>query len=336
MTDTSSARVYVTGGSVQTPPAQGSGVQYLRKIGLLVTSGAQALDLSDMEIHFETFAADATAPNRAVIRVYNLSADTSKQVQKEFQAVQLQAGYQGSGNFGQIFRGTIKQFRRGRVSALDTYLDILAADGDEAYNFGFVNTTLAAGASGTDQVNTVAGAMGNYGVTAGQLEGLGTSATGGVLPRGKVLFGLAKDALKAPTDTAGVSWSIQNGQLVTVPLAGYLPGTAVILNSATGMIGQPEQTDNGIEVECLLNPNIRIGTQVQINNADINSSTAQLPGFNYGVPPILADVTADGFYKVLVVEHKGDSPYGPSWTSHLTCLAINASSPPTSSVLPYG
>lgn len=314
-----------------------SGLQYLRKIGLVVGNASGAgLDLSNMQIHFNVFAADTNAPNRAIIRVMNLSTTTSKMVQKEFQTVALQAGYQGQGNYGLIFQGTIKQFKRGRISALDSYLDILAADGDEAYNFAFVNKSLAAGSSQMDQVKAAASSMNQYGVTQGQLDGLGTTGTGGVLPRGKVLFGLAKDQLQSPTDTAGVSWSIDNGKLVTVPLTGYLPGTAVVLNAATGLDGVPEQTDNGIEINCLLNPNIKIGTRVQINNADINSSTQLQPGFNYSTPPLLADVTMDGFYRVLVAEHEGECPYGAKWTTHLTCLAVNASSVANNSVLAYG
>lgn len=44
-----------------------------------------------------------------------------------------------------IFDGTIKQYRRAQKPVrMNTYLDILAADDDEAYNFAYCSRTLAA------------------------------------------------------------------------------------------------------------------------------------------------------------------------------------------------
>jgi archaellin len=316
-------------------------LQFIRKVGLVVgqSSGGNGLDLSSMQIHFQVSQQDTETPSTAIIRVFNLSDNTEKMIQKEFQNVVLQAGYEGEGNYGQIFTGTIKQFKRGRLNAKDSYLDILAADGDKAYNFALVNKSLAAGSSVKDRVETIGQAFEKYDVSTGTLQGLdkATAATGGVLPRGKVMFGLAKDQLGAPTATAGVSWNIQDGKLVTTPLTGYAPGEAIVLNSRTGMIGTPEATQNGIEVQCLLNPKIRIGTRVQIDNKLINQSTVKEQGFpRYTDLSFPATVTADGYYRVLVVEHEGECPYGESWTSTLTCLAVNQSSSPDTSVLPYG
>lgn len=310
-------------------------LQYIRKVGLVVGTGEKGLDLSAMQIRFHVSQEDTEAPSTAIIRVYNLSESTEKKVQKEYQNVVLQAGYEGSDNYGQIFTGTIKQFRRGRVDALNSYLDIYAADGDKAYNFAFVNKSLMAGSSISDRVDTISQSFEKYDVTKGQLDGLTseTAATGGVLPRGKVLFGLAKDQMRAPTETAGVSWSIQNGKLVTIPLTGYLSGEAVVLNSRTGMLGVPEATQNGVEAQCLLNPRIKVGTRVQISNKLINQTTVREQGFpRYTDLSFPASVTNDGFYRVLVVEHEGECPYGDAWISSLTCLAVDQSSAPSDSV----
>ncbi|MGC8165472.1 hypothetical protein ACP3WT_28400, partial [Salmonella enterica] len=68
---------------------------------------------------------------------------TRQRIEQEFTRIVLQAGY--AGNYGIIFDGSVKQVRRGRENQTDTYLDITAADGDSAYNFAVVNTSLAAG-----------------------------------------------------------------------------------------------------------------------------------------------------------------------------------------------
>ncbi len=309
-------------------------LQYIRKVGLVVGKGEKGLDLSSMQIRFQVMQEDTESPSTAIIRVFNLSSTTEKKITKEYQNVVLQAGYDGDNNYGQIFSGTVKQFKRGRVDAKTSYLDIYAADGDKAYNFALVNKSLAAGSSVKDRVEAITESMNQYDVTKGQQDGL----VGGVLPRGKVLFGLAKDQMKSPTDTAGVSWSIQNGKLVTIPLTGYLPGEAVVLNSRTGLIGVPEATQNGVEAVCLLNPKIKVGTRVQIDNKLINQTTVREQGFpRYTDLSFPASVTEDGFYRVLVAEHEGEAPYGSGpWFTNITCLAVNQSSAPASSVLPYG
>ena len=124
-------------------------LQYIRRCNLLVSkANGDGLDLGSLRVVFKIKKSDAQTPNTAEIRVYNLSENTAKQIQKEFTQVTLQAGYES--NYGVIFAGNIKQVRMGRENGVETYIDIAAGDGDDAYNYAVVNTTLAAGASHTD------------------------------------------------------------------------------------------------------------------------------------------------------------------------------------------
>jgi hypothetical protein len=306
---------------------------FKRRATLVVaTAGNVGLDLSQMRFKFKTEQSDVETPNTAVIRVYNLSKETMDAItgkgSLEYTTVILDAGYEDSVQFGTIFNGTIKQFRRGRESNVDSYLDILAADSDIPYNFAVQNTSIPAGSTAAQRVQSSIDAMG---IKAGSLNLLG-----GTLPRGKVLFGLAREILRDEADTQQASWSIQNGALQMIPLTGFLPTEVVVLNSFTGMIGVPEQTDEGIKIRSLLNPMLVVGGRVKINNNDINQIFAQkgftLPAgqqaFNkFGGPGSLqlpADVSADGIYRLFVAEHVGDTR-GNEWYSDLTCLSFDAS-----------
>lgn len=296
--------------------------QYLRSCSLIVsTIGGDGLDLSDLRIEFNISQADIQTPNSASIRVWNLSADTSKRIEKEFTRVTLQAGY--GKDVGIIFDGTVVQLRRGRANATDTYLDISAADGDAAYNFGIIVTSLAAGAKPEDQYRAATAAFEKYGVTAGEIPeaGLGDQA----LPRGKVMFGMARDYMRDLADTTLTTWSIQNGKVNVVKRDGYLPGEAVVLNSQSGMIGIPEQTVGGINVKALLNPQFRYSGRVQINEADINRAAVSL---NASSPTVyLPRLVEDGFYRIVVCNHSGDTR-GDEWYSDLICVALDDTTPP--------
>lgn len=292
------------------------------------TADQPGLDLSEFRFNFVISQADVQTPDTAQAKIYNLSDQTMALISKEYQRLIIQAGYE-NGNYGIIFDGTIKQVRRGRENPVDTYMAISASDGDLAYNFGLISTTLAAGAGPNDQVNAIMNnAFGPQGITAGYMAPL----TGGILPRGKVLFGMAREHMRDIAATNGVTWSFQDGQLTVIPLTSYVPGEAVVLTSKTGMIGLPEQTNNGIAIRCLLNPRIKIGTRVQINNKSIQQAQADL---QYTAINLFADVSADGFYRVLVAEHRGDTR-GNEWYSDLICLTVDPTAPVVNSVKPFG
>lgn len=294
--------------------------QYLRKITLVVgDSAGQGLDLSALRIKFSTKKGDLQTPNTADIRVFNLSDDTSQRIQREFSSVVLQAGYDG--HFGVIFRGNIKQIRRGRESGTDTYLDMFAADGDRAYNFAVVNKSLAAGAGHAERVAACADAMSGHGVTTGHMADMPHTA----LPRGQAMYGMARDYMRDAAQSTDTSWSIQDGQLTMLPVNGYLPGEAVVLNAKTGLIGTPEQTQDGIRVKCLLNPRLRIGSRVQIDNASVQRAKIGMSYTAINTTPRVAD---DGFYRILTAEHSGDT-HGQDWYTSLICLSLDDTLPPS-------
>lgn len=310
------------------------GGQFLRYGQLVVSKGAQGLDLSKLRFRFEVRAADNETPNTLVVRVYNVSDATRNSIIAEFDTVTLTAGLV-NGPQGNIFQGDIKQFRFGRERNVDSYLEIRAGDGDKAYNQTLVNKTFPAGTTDAQTLSALAAEMGLP--VAKTAEGYLT--TGGILPRGKTLFGMARLHMRDLAQKNKCRWSIQNGVVTLVPNTGYLPGQAVEINSATGMIGTPEQTDNGIMVRCLLNPLIKIGQAVKINNADINQASLRS---NFGFPSYTsqyypATVANDGLYRVLVAEHVGDTRgTGGDWYTELTCLDIDQSSASNNAVLAQG
>lgn len=321
-----------------------AGTQFIRKVSLLVSLGNTMLDLSQMKFTFKVYQSDVETPNNAVIRIYNLSDATIAKITgpapggststpgPEFKQVTLSGGYVNA-QFGLIFLGTIKQTKRGRENAVDTYFELLCSDSDLAINFGFVNTTLETGnSSAAAQAQAVSDANTQVqpNATLGDTSGL----AGGTLPRGKVFFAMGRDVSRDLAKSNQCFWSMQNGKLQYTKRTAYLPGTAVVLNAKSGLIGQPEQTEEGILITCLLNPNIVIGSVVQINNKAINT-TSNAPG---GVPfnqvsgiQLLASIAADGNYRAFVVEHNGDTRGNP-WYTTITALSIDTSAPDNSAV----
>ncbi len=312
-----------------------SGVpQYLRKASLKIGDADEAIDVSDLRFRFYIRRGDIQTPNTADIRVYNLSPATAKKISAEFTRVVFQAGY--AGNFGTIFDGTIIQARRGRENPTDTYLDITAADGDQAYNYSVTALSLAAGqTSPKTQVEMIVRDMANHGVSKGYIP---ESLSSQPLPRGKVIYGMSRDAMRKVAQNADVAWSIQDGQIDVVPLTSYKPSSEVpVITAATGMIGMPEQTANGIRVKVLLNPMMKIGQLIKIDNKSILQQRYSLSvgqQVQNGNDALASKLNDDGLYYVMRVDHSGDTR-GDQWYSDMICLAVDATMIPKSQALSY-
>ncbi len=292
------------------------GRQWLRACSItLADSGGQGLDLAALRVTFTTRKGDAETPNTADIRIYNLSPATANRIEKEFTRVVLEAGYQS--NSGVIFDGSIRQVRRGRDGGTDSWLEIQAADGDQAYNWATVNSTLAAGSAPADRVSECERSFAGKKTRSGYAADLGNDK----LPRGKIMYGAAKQYMRGVTDTTDSSWNFQDGQLNLVKNDAYLPGEAVVLTHETGLIGTPEQTNEGVSLRCLLNPKLKINGRIKLDNksvqkarSDVRDSAKRAPGMDN-----------DGIYRILSVEFSGDTR-GNDWHASITCVALDGTS----------
>lgn len=292
--------------------------QYLRAVSLVVGDNAgNGLDLSQMHMQFEVRNATVQTLKTATITVYNLSSDTANLIQNEFTRVALSAGYLG--NLGLIFQGQIATVKHGKRNATDTFLEIVAQDGDQAYNFGVTNRTLAKGWTPDDAYNAFLQDLEPYGITAGHKPEFSNNASVDALP----CYGMTRDFLRTLADDQECRWSIENNKLDFVPITGSLPDAVVVLTSQSGLIGTPTQTFQGIEIKSLLNPLVRAGGQVKIDNASLVTMKQNFPLLGQQTE-IVAGEDRDGLYSTRMVTHTGDTR-GDEWYTEMICLAVDPS-----------
>lgn len=299
-------------------------LQYLRKVSFVVGNEGDALDFSQFRVTFNVRRGDYQNPNSCDLRIFNLSDSTANRIHDEFTQVAVQAGYEG--NFGLIFRGTIKQVRKGRLDQLDSYVDVTAADGDEAYNFSTMALSLAAGATPSDSVQAFLKVMASQAINQGYTPELSTNGS----VRGKVFYGATKDEVRKFAMANQLSWNLNDGRLSFIPLTSYVPSANVpVISPQTGLIGVPEQTQNGIEMRVLLNPSIKIGQLVQLDSTALNllryGLDVQSQATNIRLSKSVK-TSADGLYYVMVANHMGDTRENSYYTD-LVCLAVDASVP---------
>lgn len=164
--------------------------------------------------------------------------------------------------------------------------------------------------------------MVKFGVGEGYRPDLG----GRPLPRGKVMFGMARDYLETVARSTQTLWSIQDGKVQMVPETSYVPGEIPDINYKSGMVGLPEQTQNGITVKMLLNPSVKIGRLIHLNNASVQQYEYSLANDQQAENQRIAlqnKFNSDGYYYVMSSEIWGDTR-GTDWYTEVICLAVDA------------
>jgi len=298
--------------------------QWLRAYELTIgKGGGEGIKTNELKVSFEIKKGDTESPNEATIKVWNLSDNTLQRAMKEFDRVILQAGYQS--NYGLIYDGNIIGKRIIHENGVDIILELTCGDGDEAYTNAVINKTLKAGAKPEDTVKEVVNSFKKYDVQSGEIP---TFKDQKELPRGKVFFGMARKYIRQAANTTDTSWSIQDGKMTMVEHDGYMSGEAVVLTSATGLVGAPEQTNDGINIRCLLNSKLRVNGRIKIDNESVQMAKKEIgkDAKKQDKQPTALD--ADGFYRILQIKYIGDTR-GQDWYCDMVCVSIDDTSKKT-------
>jgi hypothetical protein len=305
----------------------GATIQWNRQFTLTVGKGGTGTMIKPpLKVEFEITKTIKHIPNVAKILVYNLAQDTEAKIKGEYDEVILSAGYEGSEQL--IFRGNIRRQFSYRQDT-DWILQIDAADGDKDYRNATIDVTFAAGTTVSQLIDHIAGKF-NGGTTRGHMSFIDSAFL-----RGRTFSGMAREWLTKIADEAGAHWSIQDAKLIMVSATSTLPNEAIVINAQTGMLGAPEVTNDGIKVNCLLNPGILVAGKVWLDNNDLKARIAKEHEKKVSAsgrphpkkpPKTLARLDPDGIYKVNQIVHKGDTR-GMEWVSEVLCEALQKSIP---------
>jgi hypothetical protein len=140
---------------------------------------------------------------------------------------------------------------------------------------------------------------------------------------------MARDLLKTIGYATGSTFTIVNDKAQMVKNDNFKPGDAIVLNSSTGMVGRPQQSSDGIRARMLINPRVAPAVKLKIDEASIDK---QLFNPAYGAEvnnTMIPDIAADGIYKVLYVDHIGDTR-GGVWYTEATCMSASSDKVPFS------
>lgn len=332
--------------------------QFIRCCSLLVVDqSGKGVDLSDLKIVFQVQHAIQQRPRQLLVRVYNPLPEHARKGLSEFTRIILSAGYES--NYAMIFDGNVQQARSGQERGTDTFIDIVATAQDAAYTQATSNRVLPEGWSYKDVHEQVAmdftetikkfkNDIQNSNIKSSDaqktnLEAKAQKITAGTLinnnqkaPRPKVIYGNTRDHARNLGNSTQSQWLFNGNRIDYYPIDNSTPlvneNEAIVLEPRSGLIGRPIQAQGEINATCLLNPRLSPGTKVKIDSAYI---LAQQVGTGYTTVDVnlrrengrtfMAGISKTGIYRVISVDHRGDTR-GNEWYSQIICIdAANTS-----------
>jgi hypothetical protein len=305
----------------------------------------QGIDLSDLRCVFHIDKSVSRNPNLLYVRIYNMAPKTMAKV-IAMKRVQVSAGYKYA-EYGVIFEGTVTQYVRGKENPTDTFLDIYAGDGDKALTAATTHTVFQKGSTQLDVLNKTRADQKAADDAVKEAE-LSPALTKNLLAaryRAHVANESTAQAQRALEVAYAFNTFSDNNTLHAVGKDDYRPGEAVVLTPKTGLVKIPEVTPQGIQIECLLNPKLKLAGLVKVetnllsgvpylpgSQVEVDSNGRIIPGHEAGgsiaqvargpgQTKISAFTSPEGTYKIILMKLVGDTR-GMPWYCQLICLAM--------------
>jgi len=256
------------------------------------------------------------AVNYTEMSVYNVMPELEIMLAACGTRVQIEAGYV-NGNFGVIYDGAIFQPMWEREDHVTTKLTFKCIDTMDMIFANHVETKGTALDGQKNMLIQMMAASRKPFQVAHWSEGIVSNP----LPRPKVFFDtpvwyLRKFAQQNGTLPTGIDRKIyMDRPQDTIPLGDATKNALELSPGQGGLIGWPQQTQDGIYLTCLLNPNITVFNPVPMLIKVKNRLIRQME-IPYNQEPI-ARLDEDNMYRVLAVEHVGDTR-GQDWYTKIT------------------
>lgn len=292
-------------------------------------NGETAMDVSQLKCTFSCVKSIMEA-NYSEVTIFNLSPETENKIIQEGYRVVIEAGYEGS-QYGIIFDGFVIQPIRYKEGGTTYKLTLVSMDADTFMKSGAISFSLTRGQNSRAIIEHIA----NTATVSVELGSISAKLSDTQLTRGKVVFGKAADYLRQLAQSESATFYMEDGRVNIIKAEDYPinddGGEIIDLTPQSGLIGVPEQQDYGATIKMLLNPRVKLGSFIHVDNSLIRNQQ-----FQQGQVPYMLD--QDGIYRVIKVTHEGDTRGNDWYTEAVTVTQSGADIPnmmPNANVNPF-
>jgi len=253
--------------------------------------------------------------------IWNLTSDWQQKIIGEGSEIWFYAGYK-EGNYGLLFSGKVFQPFLTREGVVNYKLTLMCMDGDRLFKDNFISTNMPAGYTESQLVNAIAAQA----FTPIPVNKITERLAPSQLVRKSTIFASPDVPIREVVRNNIDSYLyMREGKLNIVDVNESDSSQEPLgINSKTGLVGTPQQTDFGINFRVLLNPVIGITNPPMEVKVDLSKVNIAMQRAVLGRPVSVVDQT--GWFKVGGVRHFGDSR-GNEWYTDVTGYALSGKTP---------
>lgn len=253
--------------------------------------------------------------NKSTLKIYNLSEETRKALEKPDIRCDIYAGYTEEDGAIRIFTGTtISVHSKDDGKDLVTQFDL--SDGQIAVRDCEFSLSFAPGVPGNTVIKAIARNMGLPVI-------FGEGATFGTFVNGYSFVGKGETALSNICYGSGCTWSIQNDIIQIILDNGIVANRGLVFASDSGLIGYPERIVKSNYKADKETPKRKRKQKEQKDRAEKQAGwkikTLLAPTINPGDAVKVESKLITGWFRVEAVQHKGDS-FGHDWISEIDLI----------------
>lgn len=228
-------------------------------------------------------------PNTAQVTITNLTEEHRAAIQEKNIPSIIEAGYVN--NTSRLFSGNLTFASHEREST-DWVSALELGDGSQALQSARINESFGPGTKTATIIKRIVECSGlGIGNVLDELSKGNFRGAVTEFKKGYTASGKCADVLKELTESSGLNFSVQDGQVQLLRVGESNGDSVIVLSSATGLIGSPQIGEDGVvQARSLLQGKLTPGRAVQIKSQQIDS----------------------GFFRIQKTVHIGDTS-GNDW-----------------------
>lgn len=234
--------------------------------GGAVFEGSQAPE-DGFKIDFSVKKTLGSKQNSGTVTIWNLTKSNREKLGEEFKKLTLEVGYE-DGGMAVLVEADIRDVEHEKSSP-DISSQISFGDGDKGVNKGAVSKTFPKGTKPKEVIQHVVKQM--PGLELGKTKGLDDLLA---YKRPVSVYGWAFRALDGVGREQKLYWNIDKGKVNFVKNDEHL-GQCAVISKETGMIGVPQETDKGVKVKALIEPDVAPGFMIKVESNFLDLSSGR-------------------------------------------------------------
>ena len=240
------------------------------------------LKITELRVDFDVKKNSESNANETKISIFNLNKSSRNKITEIGKGrIKLFVGYVSIGTDFLLVDGNIDDVEVSKQGR-DIITEIIIKEGGKELDDSYFNKSYA---KKTPKRKIIKDALLSLKLDAVLSDDMINKILDGVdeideeLKNGSTFSQKTKKVLDNFLGLAGISWSIQNGEVVILKENDVIENEIYKIGSQQGLIGFPKKTEKGYDIETILLPEIKVGGRIDVES-EIMSGIYKIVAFN--------------------------------------------------------